>query len=162
MSSCTAVPRESFLSARTSSEQMAPFLLLKTASSRDRRKTVIVQGQTLDCCFNECDSSWKPISIFSPSPPLSSRVCRTLYQGWRPSEELRHQLPGLPVPFSWSGVGWFSYSLVFIFSLHCQCQKNVFSHLQNSIWSIWSRLAVGFLPAFSFLEGWKAFPHPII
>lgn len=40
MSSCMAVPRERFLSARASSEQMAPFLLLlKTTSSRDCRKT---------------------------------------------------------------------------------------------------------------------------
>lgn len=40
MGSCTTVLRERFLSARASSEQLAPFLLLlKTANSRDWRKT---------------------------------------------------------------------------------------------------------------------------
>ena len=158
-SSCMAVPRERFLSARASSEQMAPFLLLlETTNSRDWRKNrVIVQGQTRDCRFHEYDSAWEPISILSPSPPFYPEHLQDAARTRGPLKGWRH-LAGLHVSHSWWGVSQYFHFLVFIFSLHCHCQEKVFSHLQNSIWSIWSRLAAGCLPAPSFLRRWKAFP----
>lgn len=80
MSSCMAVPRERFLSARASSEQMAPFLLLlKTTSSRDCRKT---ESQSkvkhLTVIFMSMIQPESP-SAFSLHPlPITVNICRML------------------------------------------------------------------------------------
>lgn len=114
MSSCTTVLREKFLSARASSEQLAPFLLLlKTASSMDWRKaeseskvkhlTVVLQ------CVIQLENR-------SALPHLPAHFTLHISRALTELEALQGlKTPGwLAGPYFWSGVSQYSY--VFILS----------------------------------------------
>lgn len=151
MSIYKAVPKERLLGARASLKQMAPFLLLKNIQLQDLRQQSCSKVSHLTAVFVSRILPGKPVCTSVPSHLLFFALHLFCHQA-------RHNTPfktsnWLTCPYSWSELNQCSYLLVFLFSLHYWCQKNVFFHLQNSIWSIWSRLAIGCLPAPSFLGG---------
>lgn len=148
VSTYMAIFKERLLGARASLEQMAPFLLLKNIQlSGIGDNSHIPRSHTwlLSLWVGFCPTSLSALPL-----PLNCQ------QAWCNRGFKASDLLTCP-PFLIRNKSIFLFTGFSLLPALLVSKECLFSS-PNSIWSIWSRLAIGCLPAPSFLGGEKAFP----